>query len=607
MNRFRSCLLSHLRQFRAIFWIWCLCVTGYGIWLAWLNSSLPLADPSIAEWTKPAGVALLLIESLMLLYLFSAGRGCDGRTTDTQDGWEAALSRIVLALFFYVAMPLLAWWLVLTVTGNRGDLNNGRVTWMERLWYAQALLVSVCLFAGSTARAGWGPAVRLLTAVAAIAVAYAVKGKLAGEDPGPLGAWQTLSPVLWLVAGLSVYLLWHARLVRGRAGHAAAFVLPVILFAGGGLLPLRSGEMPSWAVERELPAALRANLKIGEPLLLTGHGQRPGYGIRTDQVTEQFCGHFITLHLEGLPEDCRASGYWQSLALLMPDGRRIEAAPLAKRQGHTSVSRPVGWSGAHRFITTAGADFHERDLAGTGLMKCRMEGVLRVRVEQRREKRLPLSPRQDMPLDGWFIEPSAIRTTASVADTRGTESERAIRMRQASTDGTLSEWDFNTGWYETLGFADVQVSGLEFVLPHQSEEDWAPERMDKLFPVLTGQESESEFYPVLKHAAALHRYARASDMDQSEPGSRRLSELVDRMGPAALDAMLKLLKEEFISDDAAEKGIGALGFVKDRVAKLLTPADLERIKEDAILMHFLKADLTARGLIAREDGSVRSN
>lgn len=658
MNLLLHWLRWDLRRFSSMLWLWCLSVAAYGIFVGDLNSDLQFGRPDAFRATKPLGITLLTLEAVMLFRLFSSDP-CAGASpqwkTRPPAGWTVGVSKIVIAAVFYLGVPLFTWWLVLAITGNGADkMSTGGTSWMERLGWTQALLIALCLFVSSAAQSSWGVVVRIIVLTLVVVCVLATHSRLSHGMWFSGAAWQMQPAGLWLIAGMAVHLFSRWRRTPGPATAGAAITVPLLLAMGGAALPFYPAAKPSFLTDRQLDPELAGRIRLGEPLLFHGVSHQGSYGgINNDDSGMAFV-YTLILHLQGLPQDCRATGFWRDITLITPDGRRIEAVDREERASVHSVERPVGWGGSEKMLVTAGAIFRKHEVQDLGPLRCSIEGTLRIRVEQRREKRFPLEPgkvmtgpaghirvdevpvtfpewgasdrklllgaflqselteeawwwvehrqhrtfvpfwmRRDLPVSGWFIEPRMAAMTGDRAYSPHRLPLPPLRLRRDSGLGRLGDWDFCTGWYETLGFTNIRITLHEVMLPGYVQTE---ETARSLFPSLKEDASPEEVRAAVRYALHLDDLMRLNDA----PRQQHLKALLAGISHDKLSSLLDVVRSEwpFLAEHKQQRWA-----VELRIAELATPADVAAIRKDKGLFDFLREELAYKGLIAEHEAN----
>ena len=112
MKLFLHWLRWNLCRFRLMLAVWTLLVLGYACFLGWLHADILTIDADWMDWSAPIAKWLGATEVLMLFYLFStdpAGGMDPFWKTRPPTGFAVAGSKLVLALGFFVGLPMAAW------------------------------------------------------------------------------------------------------------------------------------------------------------------------------------------------------------------------------------------------------------------------------------------------------------------------------------------------------------------------------------------------------------------------------------------------------------------------------------------------------------------
>jgi hypothetical protein len=417
MKLFLHWLRWDLRRFRWPLLAWTALLAGFAAYLGHLHANLFTVNPRLFKYNEVIASVLCIVEVFIVLRLFTSDPAAGAQPfwkTRPPSGFAVAGAKLTLAVFFFLALPLLSWWVVVQASGFGPDesprfgLVYRRITWMEMLWWTHALLLAGLALAASAARGAGHAVARLLAGAGVLVVPVCIIMLMAGLKgivPGtPAAMWlgrhaqsigeglsSTLAPALWLLAAGAVFFLARRQRTCGPRVQTAHLVLPAVaLVAGGAVLPFTS--QPRQEFTPALDPAVATQIKIGQPLLRSGFFAQDGWYRRHLTCATR-------LHLAGLPEDRLLAAAWKSLRLTAPSGASATLAQSSMFFGNTYPGQVE-----KTFLEIPGAAFPKDELTPLSLTPCRGEGVVRVLVQRRQRKLVPLHAGATIETPGMFSQ-----------------------------------------------------------------------------------------------------------------------------------------------------------------------------------------------------------
>lgn len=253
-----------LCRFRWMLAAWTLLVLGYAAFLGWLHAGILTIDPDWMAWSGPIALLLGATELLMLFHLFStdpAGGVDPFWKTRPPTGFAVAGSKLVLALGFFVVLPMVAWLTMESLCVKHGAVTHeweAGVSWTRFLWLVQTLVVSVLALGAATVRTPWqiplklgmGFALALLPVLLFLLSeslwktgALSLMERAAGVSITPYAFW------LWILAGCGVFWLARVRRAISLFWHGVVVLVPSAML-------LLAFALPLWRPAPELPPVL---------------------------------------------------------------------------------------------------------------------------------------------------------------------------------------------------------------------------------------------------------------------------------------------------------------------------------------------------------------
>ena len=395
-----------LRRFRWPLLAWVALLAAFTVWLWHLNAHLLTVDVLLLRSNEVIAAVLGIFEFFLLLTILSSDPAAGARPfwkTRPPSGFAIAGAKLTLALFFFLALPLLCWWSVLKACGFEHDQGHGwgGITWMAFLWWANALVIGVLALVASGARNAGSAVARLLAAMAVL-LAIGLLFDLAAtsqfrqhvpEGPLPLrvrwiarvhASYQSpVSCVVWLLAGVIVFTTARRRRSGNRIGGMAHLFVPALAVAGGALVAEPLHFTP--AVGPHPAPEQFAGVSVGQPALRGCLDLNLDTNTLPAYRTGGLVSSSLRLPVTGMPDDCLAWGMWTKFKLISESGREIEAS----RTGYPSFSTP---NADGELMEATGAWFQPESLAALSMSSCRAEGIVRIYLRRRYERLLPLSP-----------------------------------------------------------------------------------------------------------------------------------------------------------------------------------------------------------------------
>jgi hypothetical protein len=392
-----------LRRFRWPLLLWTALLAGFVCYLGWLHLNLLTVDPRILQYNEAAGAVLGIIEFFLLLRILSTDTAAGTRhfwKSRPPSGFAIAGVKAVIAILFFLALPLLLQWLMYQWC-NLGEPEPrwGGKSWPWMLWWTQCLAVGAVLLAASGAR-GIAQTLAQLAAGAFLLLAAFLclqqSSRTETQEPWNFvilanrfetGTMNALHVALWLLVSVTLFLvIRRTRTPSPLARALPSLIPPVALLAAVGLADERAPRWPS-PKQTELPADTATAIKIGRPFLRGGIKPYTGY---TGETAPEYppAGFSLTLQLSGLPGDCLASTRWRSLRLIHPDGTVVTAA----EENLPSWIELPSIASSNTALPVSGFRLRPGSLERFSLSRCRAEGTLSVAVYRWRNQTLPVEP-----------------------------------------------------------------------------------------------------------------------------------------------------------------------------------------------------------------------
>lgn len=415
MKLYLHWLWHDLRRFRLMFGIWTLLTALYACFLGWAHLHILTVRQDTLDWSKPAAIALGLLQCGFLFALFNSDPATGTRhfwKTRPPSGLTIAGVKLTLAVGFFLILPLAVWRLMnlLSVLPQYVTAKSpGGQPWGAFLFWILSLVLAAFVFAAASASDGRVLYLRLLAVLGVPAAFLILLSRFAPmewdwklqrlranrnterELYNPEGAGACLG------SGVVLFLaLRHTRLPVH--GLLPAMVIPTASLILFNALRPKPEVLPA---DESLPPAdstFTGKLKLTNSLyypMLSGPGStgpvepdfKEGY-IAPDDFTGKHSTLAFDIRISGVPEVCRTSGRWLDLTLTLPDGTAIQAdrdksRKLLNRGGiiNHSAGPRVNLNGA--VFPTAGL----RPFYG---QICTAAGTVRLTVYELRKMEMPV-------------------------------------------------------------------------------------------------------------------------------------------------------------------------------------------------------------------------
>ncbi|MDB6134393.1 MAG: hypothetical protein JWM59_2636 [Verrucomicrobiales bacterium] len=412
-----------LHRFRLLLGVWTLLVAAYAVFLGWVHLRFLTISQAVMDRSLYIAILLGLVELCFLFTLFNADPAKGPRhfwKTRPPSGVAVAGSKLVLALVFFVALPLLAWWAVnaLCVLPQYAVTQSPTgVSWTVFLFWAQSLVVSAFALAAARSANKMEFHLHLLVCTGVVACGvwtlqeiwvWVVREIWSAFSVSPvdlrLARWLgngfvTLPMAVLTLAAACLYLLQvrRRRLPHGQ-GLASLMLLPTgaMLFAAAIFdTDSRTAELP---IRDELPPlpdpATAIKIRVTEMPLHTGDFREVEYPPRSYSAFDSFnlfrppprqMRFSTVLKVEGLPPGVRVSARWLDLRLTAPDGTVIRGEPRSGKLGSGGIHQDnpdnlFPWS----------VNFPKRELEAWSTVPCTGSGTLRLTLYAWKNQLLPL-------------------------------------------------------------------------------------------------------------------------------------------------------------------------------------------------------------------------
>ncbi|MES2705692.1 MAG: hypothetical protein V4726_03725 [Verrucomicrobiota bacterium] len=354
MKLFLHWLRYDLRRFRLMLGAWTLLVAAYAGFLGWLHVNILTVGWQVLDWSKPMAITLGLLELGFLFALFNSDPAEGPRhfwKTRPPSGRAVAGVKLLIAVGFFVAMPLLAWGLVSTfcvIPGYVVTKSPVGLSWTGFLFWSQSLTISAFALAAACAGSGTALSLRLLVPVGTVILMACLTGGILDyfADFSRLGVllerWfrRGLGSLFMAGAALAVcsFFLLRARrrpLPVNAGLHfliliPAALILIAALIHQKPVIHTRDESLPSAAL------SIAENIRIAEPpwpvshfrgwayYFLDGRPRVPEF-LEFPGVGHHYLEFYTTLKINGLPPDTLVSARWLSLRLTASGGAFLDA------------------------------------------------------------------------------------------------------------------------------------------------------------------------------------------------------------------------------------------------------------------------------------------
>ena len=670
MKLFLHWLRWDLRRFRVMLRVWTLLVIGYTTFLGWLHLEILTIHPEWMAWSQPAALGLGVVQVFLLLHLFSTdpavGTDCFWKTRPP-GGIAVAGAKLVIALGFFVALPMLAWLVVNRLCVPPESVTNGwrGGSWTKFLWWSQSLLTGImCLGAASVAHAWQIPlrvALGFVLAVVPVLGVILVAFELTFSELLRLVVENAVKSFtnpdlggIFLLAGSLLLLLarWYRPWERGW--RLLGVMLPFALFKLGPIRPetdLKSVTPP----ESANPAA-GAGIRLGELILRNG---LPTYSYPKawafdEKVKEAL--YEMKLQVSGLPGGLPTTAGWQTLRLTAPDGQVLEG------KGQAMQSRKIRRSilGDPTILPVDNAIFDAKDAATFSRIPCRAEGTLRVMINRVETADWPLQPngqlvtlfaRYQLPAlasdaSPWHLEFDWIRlgpgqviggrlfrnSPEDGLDVSLSEDhvvtgflvqqhrmkghldlhqesldwhhfQKAVKM---SNGMPMAGWTLNLQGQTSDGYVDIPVVLDPFILPGLPGDRRTQAELIRAVSWTAStppEEIKSRLLTVLMYANESHQ-----NVEDGTDLNRALEEKLNLLKREYLPLLLEIARSDLTSAAyAGRPGVfSADSPLQRRIAALVQPEDIDRLQTEPALLDFLRYVLKRAGHQVPEKALLKS-
>ncbi|MDB6134394.1 MAG: hypothetical protein JWM59_2637 [Verrucomicrobiales bacterium] len=397
-----------LRRFRLILGVWTLLVTSYAVFLGWVHLRFLTISQDVMDRSLYIPILLGLVELGFLFALFNADPAKGPRhfwKTRPPSGVAVAGSKLVLALTFFVALPVLAWWAVnaFCVLQEYAVVQSSTgLSWTAFLFWIQSLTVSAFTLAAARPESKRDFYLHLAASIATVAAGvWALReiwDTLASKSMDPAlerwlrnGFFSPLMAVLSLAAAIGYLLLVRRRRLPPGRGLAWVLLMPA------GILLTASAAWRAPAVsprDEALPPAdpaMAGKIRITErfPSVGSFDDMGPYDGGTWDPYhiawpSSERIWFYATLKVEGLPSGAKVSARWLNLRLTAPDGTVLQADTQSYPPPPygTMPQNPAA-------LRTYGTPFASGKLRPYDLTRCTASGTLRLTLYSWQEGILP--------------------------------------------------------------------------------------------------------------------------------------------------------------------------------------------------------------------------
>ncbi|RYD31565.1 MAG: hypothetical protein EOP86_17625, partial [Verrucomicrobiaceae bacterium] len=398
MKLYLHWLRFDLRRFRLLLGVWTLLVAAYAVFLGWVHVRFLTISQDTLHRSVYIAILLGLVELCFLFALFNADPAKGPRhfwKTRPPSGVAVAGSKLVLALAFFVALPLLAWWAVnafCMLEEYTSARSSTGLSWTAFLFWIQSLTVSAFVLAAARPESKRDFYLHLAASAATVAAGvWAVRevwDTLASRSMDQRmeywlrnGFFTPLMAVLTLMAA-TVYLLLvrRRRLPRGRGLHwlmllpagslltaSAAWRAPAVSLRDEFLPPVTPETARKIRITQQFPA-LRSFNSMGP---YAGYGTTNPLHIHWPSPERMwFEAH---LKVDGLPPGTIVIARWLDLRLIAPDGTVIQADTRFYPLQPSGITQHDPDS-----LVTYVVPFNRRKLHPYDLTRCTAVGTLRL-------------------------------------------------------------------------------------------------------------------------------------------------------------------------------------------------------------------------------------
>ena len=667
MKLFLHWLRWDIRRFGSILGVWTLLVLGYATFLGWLHLNILSITPKGLEWSQPLGIGLGVVQVFLLLHLFSTdpavGTDCFWKTRPPR-GIAVAGAKLVIALGFFLALPMLAWLVMNRLCVPPEAVTNGwrDRSWTQFLWWSQAFPIGALSLAAASVAHGWQIPLRVAVgfalAMTPIALLHLVLNPEYLDVVPPLVDTtfkiftEPFTVELILGGGIAMFLLARWNGAWTKVSGVVGIMLPAVLLALRPIPPEKQRK-PLNVPEFNNPTA-GAGIRIEGFVLRNGLPTYYNPGpLGLDGIVKN-SGYNMMLRATGFSGSSGGipvGAGWRTLRLTAPDGSVLEGNHSAMRSSTVRRERSEIYQGT-AYLPVTSAIFETSGAMAFSRIPCRAEGVLRVMLNRTEAADFPLRRNRYMltPLARYILPDIAFDASRwnlglSWLTMNGGEITKTSLTNYSTGEewrATLEQRQGNTGFL-LQGHASIGSLHL-----HPASEDWrglreAKKRREDLRVedwTLKVEWQRPDGYvdiPVVLEPFILPRQQAdnrtLADLIRTVPWTEGASQEQARQGlltvimfaneiilhaeeeatlHQTLEEKLKLLQPEHLPMllESARSQLGSPykkgAFfnldrpLKLRIAALLQPSDIDSLKSDTTLFDLLRPELIEAGHILAE-------
>ena len=649
MKLFFHWLRWELRRFLPMLGFWTLLVLGYAIFLGLLHLNILTIKPEWMEWNQPMALGLGIVQVFLLLHLFSTdpavGTDCFWKTRPP-GGIAVAGAKLVIALGFFLALPMLAWLIMNKLCVPPAAVTNGwhDSSWTQFLWWNQALLIGSLSLASASVAHAWQIPLRValgfvLAMVPAVLTLVVINPALYDVIPPENSVKNFIYsfPVgILLLGGTTTFLLARWNGAWKKVAGVAGMVLPAVLLT---LLPIppEKAEKPQTTPEFANPTA-GAGIRIEGFVLRSGLPAYSYQKVWSENEDVNNASYDMHLQISGgtnLSEGIPVGAGWRTLRLTAPDGRVLEGQDTAMQ------SRTIHRLGSmnRTNLRVSSAIFERSAVAAFSSIPCRAEGILRVMLNREETTEWPLQQNSHLltPIARYYLPDAtwdlswitlgegALSATRILNHATGEQWPAALTRGRTAT-GFLMQMSQHLGWIEpypelpdwrgfqevkklkerkqvkdlTLkmawqrpnGYVDIPVVLEPFILPRQKADKRTLADLIRAVPWMEGATEEQTKQGLRAVLMLASNSMRTTDVEAAL--QQALQEKLNLLKPEHLPMLLETARS-YLSHGDVRYQKSEESLLKRRIAALVQPSDIDSLQLNKPLFHLLKPELIEAG------------